>query len=670
MDGEMNDERRAEVKEDEQDVHGHMILARERAKRAEEAWEPIYRRVREDVEFLSGKQWPDEVLDTRKGRVSLTINQLPKYVRQVLGDGKQNRIQIKVRPVEGDVNSKIPNLAGSKDYTYAEVMEGIVRNIEALSRAELAYDNALKHAVEGGIGWLRVAKRYARPDGFEQELVIRPVRNVYSVLFDPDAMTSDEPNFTGGKYCFVHIELPRKEAERQFKQVADVDYLPVEARPWWGTQDTVRVAEYFYIEEQPQVYVQLSDGAVMTETDATAVAEQLAAKGVTVVARRDGIERQLFWELIDGVRVLEGPIKLDGGYIPLVPVCGPDAQVDGQVSYESLIRHSHDAQRMYNYWRSAATEAVALAPKAPWLADAASVAGYEKGYDDATEEPVALLKYKHREGVPKPERVQSAYNPAAEIQQALHANDDVKGTLGLFDASIGRQSNETSGKAILARQREGDVGTFSWHDALAKAVEHVGRIITDLVPRVYDTERVMRIKTATDGEDFVRINYPIDGEGLVRADLGAQRYDVTVATGPSMTTQRLEAAESMMGFVQAIAPGAPQAVQAIMDKVALAMDWPGADEIAKRLRKLVPPELLDPSEIEDQPPPPPPDPAAAAQAQVDQTESEAKLISAQADLISAQAKLAEAQNLAPERIKDLVAEAIADLLRPNQLPNA
>lgn len=653
--------------------------AQDRAKLAVDGWTDNHKKWREDVDFVAGKQWPDEIKQKREAdqRVILTINQLPKYSRQVTGDGKQSRIQINVTPAEVGADRKLSNQAGTKDYSYAQIMQGIVRNIEAVSKAERAYDRALKHCVDGGFGWLRVIKRYARPDGFEQELAIQGVRNPFSVLYDPQAMVSDEDDFTAGQYAFVHTVVPRKAAKAKYgDKVSDVSIGDdwTESQRWWYDKDDIRLAEYYYVETKDTLYVLLSDGTIMEAKDLEDAKARVAADGKEIVTDRKGEKRCVYWSLIHGTGIAEGPYRWDGGYIPIVPVVGPELWMNDGVEYQSLFRHSHDAQRMYNYWRSAATEAVALAPKAPWLADVASIQGFEKDYERASSEPIELLKYRGREGVQPPRRADTSSNPAAEIQQALHANDDVKNTIGIFDASLGQRSNETSGKAIIARQQEGDTGTFEWHDALSKAVEQVGRILVDLVPKVYDTDRVVRVKLPEEDEDFVRINYEVpNGENadgtphLVKADLGQQRYDVAVRTGPSMGTQRVQAADSMMSFVQAI----PDAARVVMDKIARNMDWPGADDIADRLKKIVPPELLTAAEREElqaDMPEQQADPAAEAEAQTEQIEAEAKLINAQADMITAQAKMLEAQNESPERIKDMVAEAIAEILAAGQIP--
>lgn len=660
---------------------GHTALLqdmRERAKEANDAWHPIHAQASDDVRFaMKGEQWPEDVRNERQDssapRPMLTINQLPKFLRQVLGDGKQNRLSINVSAIEGNRSAKVQNMAGTRDYTFAQIMEGMIRNIEHTSKAERAYDKALEHAADGGFGWLRVIKRYSRPDGFEQELAIRGVRNRWSVLMDPVAMMSDEPDMADAGYAMVTTVVSATEARRKWgKDVRDasgvVESEQVALEEWWTEKNGIRLVEYYYVEEEQTEYVLMSDGRVFELKDVAPLLESLAANGITIANRRKGQKRCVYWCLSDGMNVLEGPYKWDGGYIPIVPVLGPEVLVDGKFEYQSLFRHAYDAQRNYNYWMTAATEAVALAPKAPWLADAQSIAGFEKDYEESQHKPVTLLKYRAREGVDKPQRVMPAFNAAAEIQMALASNDNIKNTVGLFDASIGQRSNETSGVAIEARQREGDVGTFAWHDALAKAVEQVGRILCDVIPRVYDTPRQMRLRMPDDTEDWVAINEEVptpDGTALL-VDLSACRYDVAVTAGPSFTTQRKAASMAMIEFSRAN----PAAGAVIGDVMAEAMDWPKADKISRRLKKTLPPNLLEPSELEElngggqQQEPPPPTP----QEQLAMREMEIKAKELDVKEMELEKRAAEVNALQPQDVKELVAEALAELLAGGKAP--
>jgi hypothetical protein len=661
---------------------GHTALLqeiRERSHEATEAWNPIHDQATADVRFaVKGEQWPQEVKAARENakapRPMLTINQLPKYLRQVLGDGKQNRLSITVSAVEGNRTQKIRNLAGTRDYTYAQIMEGLIRNIEYTSKAERAYDKALEHCADGGFGWLRVIKRYSRPDGFEQELAIRGVRNRWSVLMDPVAMMSDEPDMADANYGLVTTVVSATDARRKWgKDVQDavgvVENEQVALESWWTEKGGLRLVEYYGVEEKKVRYYLLSDGKVLEEEDYLAAKDELAAQQIMAVQDRKGIKRCVYWSLTDGRDILEGPFLWDGGYIPLVPVLGPEVLLDGKFEYQSLFRHAHDAQRGFNYWYTAATEAVAMAPKSPWIADAASVAGYESDYETASHSPVQLLRYRHREGVPPPARVQAASNPAAEISMALQANENVKSTVGMFDASVGARSNETSGIAIENRQREADVGTFMWHDALAKAVEQIGRILCDVAPKIYDTQRQMRLRMPDDSEDWVTLNEEVrDEEGNVvyTVDLASCRYDAVVKSGPSFTTQRKAAAASMTEFMRVV----PPAAGVIGDLAAEAMDWPNADKVAKRLKKTVPPQMLEPSELEEmnqgqqqEPPPPSPEQQLAAK-ELELKDKELQLREKELEVkaLEIAGKAEQAKAMKPENVKEIVADALAELL--------
>jgi len=328
-----------------------------------------------------------------------------------------------------------------------------------------------------------------------------------------------------------------------------------------------------------------------------------------------------------------------GSYIPIVPVYGEEVNVEGRRYFRSLITDSKDAQRMYNYWRSAATELVALAPKAPWIAAEGSTVNPEE-WASANTENYAVLYYK--EGMPPPQRQTFDASPVGSMQQALTASDDMKSIMGMYDASLGARSNETSGKAILARQREGDVSTFHFIDNLSRAITCGGRILLDLIPKVYNTKRIVRILGEDEKVDQAQIDVLPDGtvmempmpDGTLNDvyDLTKGKYDLVVKVGPSYTTKREEAASQMfeMGRV------APQFFEVAGDLLARNLDWPGADEIANRLEKLLPPGLVGAGEDEDMPPgPPPPSPeemamqaqlqtmAAKTQAEIEQDQAKA-----------------------------------------------
>lgn len=294
-----------------------------------------------------------------------------------------------------------------------------------------------------------------------------------------------------------------------------------------------------------------------------------------------------------GAVVLE-TVDWAGKYIPIVPVYGEEMHVDGRRRLRSLVRDAKDPQRMFNYWRTTSTELVALAPKAPFIGRKGAFETDATKWATANVQTHAFIEY---DGPEPPMRQPFSGVPAGALQEALNASDDMKSIMGLHDASLGARSNETSGRAIMARQREGDVSTFHYVDNLSRAIRHAGRILIDLIPRVYSTPRVLRVLGASGEARLAPVNQKFeaqaaDAEGQVRKveriyDLGAGKYDLTVRSGPSFTSRREEAASQMIELIRAYPPAAPM----IGDLLAKNLDWPGADEIAQRLAAMLPGQL-------------------------------------------------------------------------------
>jgi hypothetical protein len=378
----------------------------------------------------------------------------------------------------------------------------------------------------------------------------------------------------------------------------------------------------------------------------------------------------------------------------VAPVLGKEITLGDKTYYRGLIRFGKDAQRMHNFWMTAATEKSALAPKAPWVADAESIEGYEEEWANANVDNQSVLRYNARNDVPPPQRNQGTPMPTAELQIAMSFTDEMKATIGLYDASVGAQSNETSGKAILARQQQGDRGTFAYNDNLARAIGRIGDICVELIPKVYDSERVIRIQFEDSTGDWLRINQTIMDEETQKpvmvSDMAQGKFDVTVKSGPGYQTQRLEAADSLIQFAQAV----PSSAAVLADLIAKNMDWPGADEISKRLKKILPPGILDQDEADElgiQPPQPTPEQQATmakaeadmagaeadkAKAEADTARAQADMAKAEADTEEARAKLAEIERDAmiagpgsiEETVRNLVAEAMAELMSQGQQP--
>lgn len=563
--------------------------AQEAYKAAVDADADIHRDWVEDMRFARlGEHWPAEVKRQREleGRPCLTFNRFPAFMRQVTNDARQNRPAIAVHPV-GD----------GADQETAEILQGLIRNIEYSSQADVAYDTALEHAVGGGFGYFRICTDYAAEDMFEQDICIERIANPLMVHGDPECMDADSANWNSAFISEFYTEHAYK--KKFGKDAPAIDWeadANDKTRLWFG-QEGVRVAEWWRREDVASKLLKLSDGTVIFEGKYLELQPVLEPLGIVPVADRQTVTKRVTQYILNGETVLE---KNDwkGRFIPIIPVYGDEVIVEGERKLISLTRFAKDAARMYNYWRTASTELVALAPKAPFIGPKGAFRSDAKKWASANTKTHPYIEY---DGQTPPQRQGFDGPPAAALQEALNASDDMKSIMGLFDASLGAKSNETSGRAILARQREGDVSTFNFIDNLSRAIRHAGRVMVDLIPHVYNTERIIRTIKEDGTNRKVPINQPTPAEqqkaagdqaqqlqGVLRVyDLTTGKYDVTCEAGPSFTTKREEASVQMIEFIRAY----PNAAPMIGDLLAKNLDWPGADDIAERLKAMLPPQV-------------------------------------------------------------------------------
>lgn len=549
---------------------------------------------KDDFEFARlGEQWPQEVKRARdrEGRPCLTINRMPAFIRQVTNDVRQNTPSIKFHAASDDASDEV-----------ADVLDGLARNIEYTSDADVAYETALDHAVTGGFGYFRISIDYAYDDSFDKDIKIELIKNPLSVY--PD-YTSTKCDSSDWDHCIVTDLLTHDEFERRWPDKTPSDWSDqIDSK--WFFEDSVRIAEYWCRDEISKPIFLMTDGSVIDEQTLVAQKDVFEVQGITVKDQRATKSHKVTQYLMSGNDILE-TVDWPGVYIPIIPVYGDEFMFEGKRHFLSLIRHSKDSQRMFNYWRTTSTELVALAPKAPFIGAVGQFTTDANKWETANTQSHAYIEYDPVGGMPPPQRQPFAGVPAGALQEAMNAADDMKSIMGIYDASLGAKSNETSGKAILARQREGDVSTFNFIDNLSRAIRHAGRILCDLIPKVYSTERIIRVIHQDGTNEDIPINQEFmptpnqkvgmnsgDNEQQEFAqamakmyDLSKGKYDVTVETGPSYTTKREEAANQMMMFMQSM----PNAAPLIGDLLAKSLDWPGADDIADRLQAVLPPEV-------------------------------------------------------------------------------
>lgn len=544
-----------------------------------------------DLRFTLGDsdnnwQWPDELLRARQNpgqpiRPCLTINKTAEHVRQVTNDQRQNKPSIKVRPA----NDKARPDA-------ADVYAGIIRNIEYASNAQSAYNTACDHQVPSGLGYFRILTEYCDDNSFDQDLRITRVLNPYTIWDDPFIQT---PEGSDRRYAFIAVDIPTEQFKQEYPGAVPANW-PSDDSDGWVSKDSVRIAEYYYYQYTKRELWELATGAVVFADEATPEMANL------VMRRRQVTARQVRWCKLTAFSILDQQ-DLKGQYIPLIRVVGDEYMVDGERVIKGLTRNAKDPQRLFNYYRSSEAEVIGQQPKAPYVGYVGQFEGHAEEWKTANVTGKAYLEVNlvgdpaTGQALPLPQRQPPPVISAAFVQGAANASDDIKSATGQYDASLGARSNETSGIAIQRRQQEGDVSTYHYGDNLANGIRFGGVILVDLIPLYYGKRKVARI-LGEDGKDsFVRLNSDqqeavesVEGEdGAIEKiyNLSVGKYDVAITVGPSYTTKRLESQDFMTSLAQAY----PDIMAKAGDIVIRNFDVAGAEMIADRLKKFLPPQV-------------------------------------------------------------------------------
>lgn len=567
--------------------------ARKFYERAQQWWSSNHSIGTEDVRFARlGEQWhkQDEERRRLECRPCETFNKMPSFIRQVVNDARQNKPAIKVHPADDKA-----------DPPTAELLNGLIRNIEVISNADAAYDTGIEHGADRGFGFWRVNTRYACDDSFEQDIIIERIVNSFSVFGDYRSEAVDSSDWNE---CIIATTLPKDEYEREYPNAEKVNWdFDFKTTPDWFDGENVTVGEYWLREKVESEIVALSDGTVRKVEEVERLSRELTTEGISVVGEPRTVESYKVTQyILSGAEVLK-TVPWAGRYIPIVPVYGEEIiDETGKRHFRSLIHGAKGAARMYNYMRNTGIEMVGLAPKVPFIGKKGAFDG-DENWQNVNSASIPYLEY---EGTERPTRDGYVGVPQGVIQETLSANDDMKAIIGLHDASLGVRSNETSGKAIRARQMEGDTATFHFGDNQNRAIRHTGLILINLIPKVYNTQRMIRVL----GEDMKPRTVPLmqpveepDTQGNVATrvyDLTVGKYDLTVSSGPAYTSRREEANEVMTAVVQAYPDSAPILAPRIMKN----LEIPDADEISQEFDALNPAKQKQqqglPPEVEQQ----------------------------------------------------------------------
>jgi hypothetical protein len=549
---------------------------------------------KEDLRFANGDpdngwQWDEQMRKSREldKRPCLTINKTKQHNRQITNDARQNKPTIRVYPVDGGADKKT-----------AEILNGVIRHIEANSSADTAYDTAEEFAVDAGLGYWRVITDYASNDSFDQEIFIETVKNPLNIYLDPDIQ---KPDGSDARFAFVFKEMLKDEFEALYPDCESVSWPIDGGSDWLKKKDHIRLAEYYKRSEvKDTLYADEQGNTILASGMHPEMLEAAKARGLP---SRPVKKDQIKWYLIAGDKIIDSK-DWPGRYIPIVRVVGEEVEVDGKMRRKGHTRALKDAQRMYNYNSSAAIEYGALQTKTPIIATAEAIEGYEEYWNNANTQNLPYLPYNASDAtgtpLPIPQRMVAPAPAQLFLQGMQTASEEMKMASGQYDASMGAKSNETSGRAILARQSEGDTATFHFIDNVARSIKYTGKILIDLIPKIYDTERVIRILGEDGKEEEAKINPNMGAayakrqnpqtrevEEIYNPSIG--RYDVTVAVGPSYSTKRQEAFTALTEM----SSRNPQLLQVAGDIIMKAADFPMADKLAERLEKTLPPNLKD-----------------------------------------------------------------------------
>lgn len=615
-----------------------LMEARKRWKQCVDFERENRKNYRDTMKFIHvpGEQWdPTTKIERGNDRPMYEFNHTRVTVKNVINEMRANRPTVKFRPTE------------DADKPIAEAREGIAKNICNRSDFDSVRDYAAEHQVGGGMAAWRVETKYQDDDSFDQDILISVFQNPLCVYAD---WQCEDPLKRDAKYWFVVSMLSKETYEAKYPDADVVEFEAEELEKFDAVNedDRVWVAEYWIKKPVERHLCLLSDGTVIDKLDPK---NAQLPEGVTVAVGEDGRPRERKFQgfkicqyLLSGDAILEGPNEFAGPDLPFVIVYGDYVVVDGKVRWCGVGEYMKDPQRAHNWAMTSVFEAIAGSPLEEVWVTSVQGAGLSEAWANADRKNIKYKLYNHDKNAPgPPAKTGGPQIPVALIQAATMSTDEMKASSGIFDASMGATSNETSGKAIANRAAQGRIATFNFQDNMLKGVRRTFEILNGLIPKIYDTRRSIRILGDDGTEKFIEIN---DGVN----DLNRGKYDLTITAGPSFATQRMEAAEAYVGLAQ----GNPQVMMSAGDLIFKSMDLPFADQIAERLRMTLPPQIQQALSQGKQIPP-------EAQAALMQAEQAMQAVQQQGQMVQQAAAEAQEEKAGADKAKSEVQIAIANL---------
>lgn len=617
-------------------IHAEAIKRFEQVEEREERKQAV-----EDMRFahVPGAQWDEDSVAKRANRPRFTVNRVSQAISQIVGDQRQNRTTIKVRP-----------MGSGADKDTADILTGLIRNIESQSKASNAYDSAFDEVLTGGFGGWRVLTAFADDDVFEQDIVIEPIQSAASSLYFGPSERYDKRD---APFAFLITNIPKSEFNLRYpeEQTASFEQSKLSnSQCEWFNEDSVRVAEYWVRESEDKEIALLSDGRVIDQNEEQSVLDELAQQGITVLKTRKTKGHKVTCYKMNGNKILEAPKVWAGKFIPLIPVFGKTHTIEGKTYVKGIVRDAKDSQRIYNYETSQAIETSALTPKDPYWYTPEMVAGHEVAWRTFNTSNKPFMPFNNDPTNPgPPKRTGAPSVQQSALAMIAQSAADIEATTGVHAASLGNAPQLLSERSVQSQAEKGDRGAFIFTDNLEKSKQYTGEILIDLIPKIYDSQRMISILNADGSTEEVEINNLAQtitdeqtGKKNTVNDLSIGKYGVIADTGPNYKTKREESARQLIE----LASSSPELQRLALDLIVSNLDINDAEVLTERVRKgMIKQGLVEPTEEEiaklglNQPQQPDPNQAALLEnIQMDTQQKMADIENKEADTIEKQVK--------------------------------
>ncbi len=571
-------------------------------------------RTREDIKFANGDtrngwQWPTKVFQARSGDggadlPSLTINTTRVHNDLIINQLCKNGYGIKIRPT-----------GGKASYKSAEVMEALVRRIEYISKASSHYRKVAEHQVDGSIGYILIDTDYVSERSFNQDIFLRSARDPTAVKLDP---WIQEPDGSDANFGFVVERMQRKMFNRKYPEWKDkVGTAPLDSSfADWVTDKEIMLVKYYrklgrddtlvaWTDENGEEHEQLA--SEIKDDAGKEIFKALIAQiknGEIDGRTREVKDNEVEWFLIAGSVIIDRG-KWAGKYIPICRCVGREIVIDNILDRKGHTRPMIDAQRMLNYNASSSVEAVATQTKTQWLAASRAVEGQEQ-WKEANVKNFAVLTWNDvddeaspdNQQVTSPQRIEPPKPSEGHALGMQNAERQMMMISGQWQQQQGQPNplGPESGRAINERKEQGDIATYHFAEHRGDMLRHIGVQLLDLIPKIYDTKRILHVMDEDTGALKYILHIDPDQNDVVHEVKEAQEkseaiqiafnptmgeYECISDPGPDFATQRQDAENAMTLIFQR----QPGLAGVCGDLYFRNSDFPVADKIADRIEK-------------------------------------------------------------------------------------